>query len=260
MSYSTVTSGAYSFAIDLIDSVSYPREKIAWGVEGTATEVTMAAGFPVQPATSTTWVVANDGTFAVQVSNTVTVIGTVAATQSGTWTEANSAAIAASLSVMDDWDETNRAAVNTIAGQVGVQGASGAVTALTQRVVLATDVALPTGTNAIGKLAANSGVDIGDVDVTSLPSVTSGTTTQVASSATNVTLKASNAARTGLSVFNDSTQILYLKLGATATSTSYMVKMAAGSYWELPLGRALYTGIVDGIWASANGNAYVTEW
>jgi len=30
------------------------------------------------------------------------------------------------------------------------------------------DAALPAGTNAIGKLAANSGVDIGDVDVTSL--------------------------------------------------------------------------------------------
>jgi hypothetical protein len=31
--------------------------------------------------------------------------------------------------------------------------------------------AIPTGTNAIGKLAANSGVDIGDVDILSLPSV-----------------------------------------------------------------------------------------
>jgi hypothetical protein len=69
---------------------------------------------------------------------------------SGAITETNSAAIAASVSVLDDWDETNRAAVNTIAGQVGVQGASGAVTALTQRVVLATDVALPTGSNTIG--------------------------------------------------------------------------------------------------------------
>lgn len=35
--------------------------------------------------------------------------------------------------------------------------------------------ALPAGTNAIGKLAANSGVDIGDVDVTSLPSLVAGT-------------------------------------------------------------------------------------
>ena len=35
--------------------------------------------------------------------------------------------------------------------------------------------ALPAGTNAIGKLAANSGVDIGDVDVTSLPALPAGT-------------------------------------------------------------------------------------
>lgn len=34
--------------------------------------------------------------------------------------------------------------------------------------------ALPAGTNAIGKLAANSGVDIGDVDVTSVPRSLSG--------------------------------------------------------------------------------------
>lgn len=36
------------------------------------------------------------------------------------------------------------------------------------RAVLATDIGLPAGTNAIGKLAANSGVDIGDVDVLSI--------------------------------------------------------------------------------------------
>ncbi len=34
--------------------------------------------------------------------------------------------------------------------------------------------ALPAGANAIGKLAANSGVDIGDVDVTSLPALVAG--------------------------------------------------------------------------------------
>src|SRR3989304_5028026 len=82
--------------------------------------------------------------------------------------DVNSAAIAASLSVLDDWDETNRAAVNTIAGQAGVQGGSGVTNAPTPRVVLATDVALPAGTNGIGKLTANSGVDIGDVDVLSI--------------------------------------------------------------------------------------------
>ena len=48
-------------------------------------------------------------------------------------------AAAASLAVMDDWDETNRAAVNTIAGQVGVAAGAGAVDALTQRVTLASN-------------------------------------------------------------------------------------------------------------------------
>jgi len=77
----------------------------------------------------------------------------------------------AALQIIDDWDETNRAAVNTIAGQVGVQGASGTVTALTQRVVLATDVALPAGTNNIGdvdvlSIAAGDN-NIGNVDLAS---------------------------------------------------------------------------------------------
>jgi hypothetical protein len=40
---------------------------------------------------------------------------------------------------------------------------------------VAINAALPAGTNAIGKLAANSGVDIGDVDVTSLPALATGT-------------------------------------------------------------------------------------
>lgn len=59
----------------------------------------------------------------------LTVDGTVAATQSGTW---------------------NVGTVTTVS----------AVTAISN--------ALPAGTNAIGKLAANSGVDIGDVDITSI--------------------------------------------------------------------------------------------
>ena len=47
-------------------------------------------------------------------------------------------------------------------------GGTGVDAAGVQRVSLATDIALPAGTNAIGKLAANSGVDIGDVDITSV--------------------------------------------------------------------------------------------
>lgn len=93
-----------------------------------------------------------------RVSGTVTISGTVTANAgtnlntSALALEAggNLAAAATSLAVMDDWDETDRAKVNIIVGQAGVQGGSGAVSATTQRVVLATDVALPAGTNAIG--------------------------------------------------------------------------------------------------------------
>jgi len=49
------------------------------------------------------------------------------------------AAAEASLAIIDDWDETDRAKVNIIAGQVGVAAGSGASSALTQRVIAATD-------------------------------------------------------------------------------------------------------------------------
>jgi hypothetical protein len=50
--------------------------------------------------------------------------------------------------------------------------------------------ALPAGANAIGKLAANSGVDIGDVDVTSLPTPIRGPGNPVVDSYTSVAVSA----------------------------------------------------------------------
>jgi hypothetical protein len=79
----------------------------------------------------------------------------------------------------------------------------------------------------------------------------------VASSASSVTLLASNANRRGAAFFNDSTAVCYLKFGATASTSSFTVRMAAASYYELPT--PVYTGIIDGIWASANGAMRVTE-
>jgi hypothetical protein len=86
----------------------------------------------------------------------------------------------------------------------------------------------------------------------------SATLANVASSATNVTCLASNAARRGAAFFNDSTQPVFLKYGATASASSYTVKVEGGGYYEM--GAAGYSGIVDCLWSSANGNARVTEW
>lgn len=83
------------------------------------------------------------------------------------------------------------------------------------------------------------------------------TPANVNSSATAVTLSAANASRIGWTVFNDSTQVLYVKFGAAASATDYKVKILAGGYYEMP--SPIYRGIITGIWASANGAARVVE-
>lgn len=57
-----------------------------------------------------------------------------------------------SLQIMDDWDESDRAKVNPVVGQAGVEAGSGVDTVKTQRVSLATDIPLPSGTNNIGSV------------------------------------------------------------------------------------------------------------
>lgn len=81
--------------------------------------------------------------------------------------------------------------------------------------------------------------------------------TSVASSASSVSLLASNANRRAATIYNDSSADLYVKFGATASSSSFTVKMAANSYFEFP--QPCYTGAVDGIWGSATGAARLTE-
>ncbi|MHB8603891.1 MAG: hypothetical protein ACYDCK_01445 [Thermoplasmatota archaeon] len=78
----------------------------------------------------------------------------------------------------------------------------------------------------------------------------------VASSAASVQLLAANSNRNGATIFNDSSQILYLKLGVTASTTSYTLQVPPNGYYEVPFG---YSGEIDGIWAAANGNARITE-
>jgi hypothetical protein len=83
------------------------------------------------------------------------------------------------------------------------------------------------------------------------------TVTQVASSATSVALLAANSARNKGMLTNASTAILYVLLGSgTASTTNYSFTVAASGVANLPDG---FTGPVTGIWASANGYAYLTE-
>jgi hypothetical protein len=88
------------------------------------------------------------------------------------------------------------------------------------------------------------------------PASATSTLTNVSTSTTSVQLLAANAGRLGAAVYNDSAVVLYLKLGTTASSTSYTVAMAAGSYYEVPFS---YNGRIDGVLASGTGTARVTE-
>jgi len=83
--------------------------------------------------------------------------------------------------------------------------------------------------------------------------------TSVNDSASSVTLLSSNAARLKYSVFNNSTEILYLKEGITASLTNFTVAippLAQYGFYE----STSYTGRVDGIWANnSTGAALITE-
>ncbi len=178
---------------------------------GTATTAMVDGGYVTTAAptytTGTTNALSLDtsGNLRTAVTNTVTVTGTVSATQ-GT----------------SPWIVAGGGTAGTPAtGVVTVQGISGMTPLSVQ-------------TNK----AATSAV------------------TSVASSASSVQLLASNANRIFASIYNESSKQLYIKLGTTASNTSYSILLMPNSYWEVPND---YTGEIDGIWAAAQGNARITE-
>ncbi len=75
----------------------------------------------------------------------------------------------------------------------------------------------------------------------------SATLTNVASSTSSVTLFAAAASPRGRTIWNDSSAILYVKFGSSASATSCTVPIAANGYYEFPV--PLYSGIVTGAWA-----------
>lgn len=92
----------------------------------------------------------------------------------------------------------------------------------------------------------------------SAPVSATATQTSVSSSATTVTLLASNASRKSFSIFNDSTKVLYISFAATANTSAYGVKLFSDGLYEN--GEVVYTGVISGIWASANGSAKIVEY
>lgn len=78
----------------------------------------------------------------------------------------------------------------------------------------------------------------------------------VAASTTAGSLLVANLSRSGFSVWNASTAILYIDYAATVTTAAYAVRVDPSGYFESPVA---YTGQVSAIWSAANGSALVRE-
>jgi len=158
-------SGGKTFRSDQISSIDWPGVKVAYGADGSATFVSAAAPLPVGfntvkdgSGTLLTPLVDSDGHTQID----------VLALPAG---NLGMRAMAASLSVVPANDITD----GTYIGDIKFGEAMPAGTALIGKVGIdqttpgtTNAVVLTTGSAAIGKLAANTGVDIGDVDVTSI--------------------------------------------------------------------------------------------
>lgn len=139
-------SGGAKFLVDETGTPGtvVPYAKVAFGASGTQTPVSTSDPLPISDA-----------------GGAITVDGTVAVTNAGL-TE-----LAAAINASSQMDVNIAASAASVAvTNAGITTIAGAVSGTEMQVDVV--AALPAGTNAIGKLAANSGVDIGDVDVTSI--------------------------------------------------------------------------------------------
>lgn len=128
--------------------------------------------------------------------------------------------------------------------------------------VSAASLPLPTGAATQDTLAAlltelQLKADLTESQPTKQTPLSSATIYVVSSSASSGILLNSNANRRSFCLHNDSTAALYLKFGTTAATNNYTVKIPADAYYEMPM--PVYTGRIDGVWASANGDAKITE-
>lgn len=105
-------------------------------------------------------------------------------------------------------------------------------------------------------------VDGSGVQITSFGGANTATTPTLANVGDEIistTLLALNTGRKGAIIFNDSSAILYVKFGLTASTSSFTYKVNPFQTLEM-LSGVIYTGIITGIWASdAGGSARTTE-
>lgn len=222
--------------------------------DGTALDVNSTNPMPVSLASAPL------GTGAATAANQATVITALASLLSAV--DGLEALIAAQA------DSSEAQPVSDNGGSLTVDGTFWQAT----QPVSAASLPLPTGAATEAELESITaavlavGTAIGDLatltEVQPVKEVRAGTPTQstVANATSSTSLLAANANRLGATIFNDDTATtgatLKVKLGATASASSFTVSIAPQGYYEVPFG---YTGAIDGIASAATGNARITE-
>lgn len=150
--------------------------------------------------------------------------------------------------------DSTASTTQTVTGNCSARGASAGATNIRVRATAAM-----TGTAVVRLVFAAADTVTTVNNKVSLFDSSVGLQSNVAASASAVTLLVANTSAAGRSVHNDSTSILYLLNSATQTPSSslFTVAIAGGGHYEVPF---RYTGIIKGIWVSATGNARVTEY
>lgn len=207
-----------------VTSVPAPLSTTGGGTEATALRVTVASdstGVISVDDNGGALTVDNGGTFAVQESGSaltaLQLIDDVVATDDTTTHSTGSTKGAVIMAAATPTDGSVNA--NDI----------GAVAMTTDRKLhVSVQDSLPAGTNAIGKLSANSGVDIGDVDVASV----SGNVTVVQSTASNLNTTEASASsiKTAVELIDDA---VYVDDADWTDSTSKHV-LVGGLYQSTP--------------------------
>ena len=107
-----------------------------------------------------------------------------------------------------------------------------------------------------------TGSDVGDkrgldIVVKKIPTISTATITSIPASTSSTTLKTANADRKGLLLYNDSNSDCFIKFGATASISSFSIKLKSQGHFFID--GPIYSGVVDGIWTTDNGAMRVTE-
>lgn len=225
----TKTFATEKATVDGIPNLDVPYDKLVFGADGVVTKVSAANPLPVTDTTAEASLASILAKLSSDPATQTTLAAVLAKLSSDPATQTTLAAVLAKLS--------NDPATQTTLAAVLAKLSSDPATQTTLAAVLT-------------KLGDGS-------QLAKKTPLTSNTAARVVSSATVVTLQVANASRRALKVYNESTAVLYIKDGATCTTTDYSVQVPAGGYYEWPL--PIYTGIVTGLWTAVNGAAQITE-